>query len=124
MTPKLVLNSAAMLMCLLASTPATVNAEPITIENVRVSSALTDEVPLSDTGTTAYTMRTGFLGVVYDIWGGIEVCAACPPELQGPVVISFVGLFEGVPFFDQAHAFYDGMAMPVKPRPTSEESTS
>ena len=110
MAPKLMLSSAAVLFLFLVSTAITVNADLITIQNVRLatSGTLIDAIPLSDTSTTAYTMRTGFLGTFFDIWGGIEVCPSCPPVFQGPVVSSFVGLFEGAPFSNQGNVFYSG----------------
>lgn len=86
------------------------NADPISIQNVRLSTSgmLQDEVPLSDSGTTTFTMRAGFVGVFYDIFGGIQVCPSCASIPQGPVVGIFAGSINGVPFSAQGAAFYDG----------------
>ena len=87
-----------------------VNADPITIQNVRfaTSGTLQDMVPLSDSGTTHFSMTQGFLGIFYDVFGGIQVCPSCPSLPQGPIVGVFVGTIGGAPFSAQGTAFYDG----------------
>jgi hypothetical protein len=103
----------SLLALVLFSIPA--HADPITIQNVRVASSgtLLDAVPASDSNTTPFTITAGQrLELYFDIWGGIEVCGSCQPVFQGPLVISFLGSFQGLPYSNQASFFYDGYGHP------------